>query len=354
MGIYDSLGLGSSGGRPPGDAGGRSITNLGDVYTTGWFRATGNGGLYFHSFGGGWHMTDSTWIRSYNNKNIYTEGEVQAGTIRANNNLYASIFYDRNNTSFFVDPAGTSYFNDFRANIFYDRNNTEYYVDPSGTSKFQTINLGGVSLSSWPSGGDSDWLLTGSDMYSGASGNVGIGTTSPSEKLEVAGDVKISGTGNGLIFPDGTKQTTAAAPVYFSVKRDASYTWPYIATWLKVDFSSNSTVWANVGGGFNTSTSTFTAPISGVYTFHGTIYFQGLSSGDLIYAQIGAGGKYYFGNLAYANGSVQSVTASITVHLDAGQTASLFGYVSSSPAGQVYGNTTTTYAFTYFTGARVF
>ncbi|MFB3924265.1 MAG: tail fiber domain-containing protein [Terriglobia bacterium] len=41
-------------------------------------------------------------------------------------------------------------------------------------------------------------------------GNVGIGTTAPTEKLEVAGNLKISGDGTGLIFPDGTTQTTAS------------------------------------------------------------------------------------------------------------------------------------------------
>jgi len=41
-------------------------------------------------------------------------------------------------------------------------------------------------------------------------GNVGIGTAAPGEKLEVAGNVKITGTGNGIKFPDGTSQTTAA------------------------------------------------------------------------------------------------------------------------------------------------
>ncbi|MGR3176775.1 MAG: hypothetical protein ACUZ8E_01805 [Candidatus Anammoxibacter sp.] len=41
-------------------------------------------------------------------------------------------------------------------------------------------------------------------------GNVGIGTTNPTEKLEVNGNIKITGTGNGIKFPDGTAQTTAA------------------------------------------------------------------------------------------------------------------------------------------------
>jgi hypothetical protein len=42
------------------------------------------------------------------------------------------------------------------------------------------------------------------------SSGVGIGTVAPTQKLEVAGNVKISGAGNGLTFPDGTTQTSAS------------------------------------------------------------------------------------------------------------------------------------------------
>ena len=43
-----------------------------------------------------------------------------------------------------------------------------------------------------------------------AAGNLGVGTTAPAQRLEVVGNLLVSGAGNGLIFPDGTKQTTAA------------------------------------------------------------------------------------------------------------------------------------------------
>jgi len=39
--------------------------------------------------------------------------------------------------------------------------------------------------------------------------NVGVGTATPSEPLEVVGNVKLTGVGNALIFPDGSSQTTA-------------------------------------------------------------------------------------------------------------------------------------------------
>jgi hypothetical protein len=43
------------------------------------------------------------------------------------------------------------------------------------------------------------------------SGNVGIGTATPSARLDVIGGVKVEGAGNGITFPDGSTQTTASA-----------------------------------------------------------------------------------------------------------------------------------------------
>jgi len=92
----------------------------GDIYANGgWIRVSGKRGIYFQSYGGGWYMTDSTYIRNYGSKQVYL-----------NNYLYAPKMYDQNNTS--------------------------YYVDPAGTSKFNCINLGGTTKCSWPSGGSGD------------------------------------------------------------------------------------------------------------------------------------------------------------------------------------------------------
>lgn len=41
------------------------------------------------------------------------------------------------------------------------------------------------------------------------SGQVGIGVYNPTHTLDVAGSVAINGSGNGLVFPDGSTQTTA-------------------------------------------------------------------------------------------------------------------------------------------------
>jgi hypothetical protein len=44
-----------------------------------------------------------------------------------------------------------------------------------------------------------------------ATTSVGIGTTAPTQRLEVVGNVRVTGAGNGFIFPDGTKMTAAGA-----------------------------------------------------------------------------------------------------------------------------------------------
>ncbi|HEY9401414.1 MAG TPA: tail fiber domain-containing protein [Pyrinomonadaceae bacterium] len=50
----------------------------------------------------------------------------------------------------------------------------------------------------------------GERMRINSAGNVGIGTFAPTQKLEVAGSVKLVGAGSSLIFPDGTSMSTAA------------------------------------------------------------------------------------------------------------------------------------------------
>ncbi|PSD28868.1 shufflon system plasmid conjugative transfer pilus tip adhesin PilV [Stenotrophomonas maltophilia] len=73
----------------PGTVAGTNVRGS-EVYADGWFRSNGQGGWYSQAYGGGWHMTDPTWIRAYNNKSIYTAGEMQAGVVRSNGELISN------------------------------------------------------------------------------------------------------------------------------------------------------------------------------------------------------------------------------------------------------------------------
>jgi hypothetical protein len=88
-----------------------------------------------------------------------------------------------------------------------------------GAGKVLTSDAAG--LASWQEptdGNDGDWTLSGNDIYSSASGNVGIGTTDPGSKLEVAGFtvedvglsiIKATNTGRGLAVYGKSKEGTA-------------------------------------------------------------------------------------------------------------------------------------------------
>ena len=65
------------------------------VYTSDWFRSTGETGWYNQTYSGGWYMKDSTYIRNYNSK-----------TVRMDNICLGA---DNNNFKLYV--SGNSFFN---------------------------------------------------------------------------------------------------------------------------------------------------------------------------------------------------------------------------------------------------
>ncbi|MDF1576506.1 MAG: hypothetical protein P1P86_15065 [Bacteroidales bacterium] len=189
-------------------------------------------------------------------------------------------------------------------------------------------------------------------------GNVGIGTNTPGTTLEVNGQVKITGgtpAAGEVLTSDGTGLATweplTEDRVYFEVKKSSVLTWGGPDSKL-IDFSTGAQVWENQGNDFNLSTNTFTAPEDGIYAFNGVIYFINMTPGSLIFAMLFAGNRWYEGAWAYSSSAYQGVSISMTLYLSAGQTAQLWGSCDD-PAAQVSGNSSTTYAYTHFSGAKV-
>lgn len=75
-------------------------------YANGWFRSLGDGGWYNQKWNGGWYMSDGTWVRSYADKNVYTGGQMYAGSMRSIGRMTADEYVQVNGVA--TENAGCS------------------------------------------------------------------------------------------------------------------------------------------------------------------------------------------------------------------------------------------------------
>ena len=136
---------------------GRVEANNGFKVTGDWFRVNGNNGIYWDNHGGGWNMQDSTYVRCYGNKIIYT-----ANDIRGNR------FVDNQNTNRYIDAASQSQLEGitFNGNLIARRTGFRagdytmiryYQYAASGGGNYNTVH-GAIDIhceSGWSDNGDS-------------------------------------------------------------------------------------------------------------------------------------------------------------------------------------------------------
>lgn len=58
---------------------GTNNLKTGRINATNWLYSSGNTGWYNESHGGGWYMTDASWMRCYGDKGVFTGGQIKAG-----------------------------------------------------------------------------------------------------------------------------------------------------------------------------------------------------------------------------------------------------------------------------------
>ena len=157
----------------------------GAFYSKEWFRTIGNGGWRSHTHGGGWFMQDSTWIRSYGSKQVWIDSLLAC------------------NGRMGVGTSGPGYKLDVRDTV----SETAYIATFRHENTSQGIGIGYNSIIATGSNPNQD-ITIGSRGSSGklyfstnnnnrgafdGSGNLGVGTIGPSEKLDVVGNIKLSG-----------------------------------------------------------------------------------------------------------------------------------------------------------------
>ena len=113
------------------------------IYANNWFRSQGTSGWYSESYGGGIWMKDSSWIRTYGGKSFYCDNQIYSSNSIRMSNILLEYTDEINNSA-------------------------------NGGIHLNYRNSGNVSL-----------------CYGG--GNVGIGTTTPSYKLDVNGQMRAGG-----------------------------------------------------------------------------------------------------------------------------------------------------------------
>lgn len=101
------------------------------AYTSNWFRSTGSTGWQSQTYGGGWYMTDSTWIRTYGSKSVYqntgqirtdgylvTNGGITVGATSPNNGTYKSHVTGNSWSSGYIRAGAGFYHNSVNSNSY--------------------------------------------------------------------------------------------------------------------------------------------------------------------------------------------------------------------------------------------
>lgn len=238
-------------------------------YTSNWFRSTGNTGWHSESYGGGWYMTDSTWIRTYGSKSVYqntgqirtdgylvTNGGITIGATSPNNGTYKSHVTGNSWSSGYIRAGAGFYHNSVNSN--------NYVLLAGGSYKsladFAKGNAGASNRGVYVTNGTVTAMTyyLNATINSGASGKLAYysGTNSIDDYTSTVGS---SGT-----------------PIYLSRGVPTACTGVMVKYWASYtinNYSGTSVTYSKNGGNYNFVTSTSRRD-TGRYTI-GTVYPSG-------------------------------------------------------------------------------
>ncbi|MBN2778838.1 MAG: tail fiber domain-containing protein [Bacteroidales bacterium] len=167
----------------------------------GWHRSYGQTGWYNGTYGGGFYMIDATWIRTYNDKSFYhntgimrTDGTFQVGGSGATLNVPNNGDFAYRTNVLFANTSGNVGIGTTAPGAKLDiKEHTDtgimlYLTDDNssiGENAHKAIQI-------QTQGNVQAWTATNGDAF--YNGNVGIGNSSPGQKLHVNGKIASVGS----------------------------------------------------------------------------------------------------------------------------------------------------------------
>ncbi len=163
-----------------------------------WHIAGYNSGLLFAETGEG----DAMYIEQGGQVGIGTTSPAER--LDVSGNVTASKYYDRDNPSYYLDPSSTLYSAKFAGDVGIGTTTPESKLHIRSSSPEVRLEESDQSDKKWSIVGRNSGLSfaetgEGYTMHIKPGGNVGIGTTNPGAKLEVDGDLKVTGAYKGNI-----------------------------------------------------------------------------------------------------------------------------------------------------------
>ena len=189
---------------------GRVEASNGFKVTGDWFRVNGSSGIYWDSYGGGWNMQDSTYVRCYGNKIIYTDNDIRGNR-----------FVDNQNTNRYIDAASQSQLEGitFNGNLITrrvgfragDYTMIQYYqYASSGGGNYNTVN-GRIDIkcdSGWSDNGDNLMMRFNNEGWGNKNAYI-------YGNLQVTGSVSKGSGSFDIAHPDPKKTETHRLRHYF-------------------------------------------------------------------------------------------------------------------------------------------